>query len=143
MWLRRVFSQLTDPFAALRKELHEQLGRLKESNQRSIELNREWERCIALWGQAYSPQFPRVKLWEDAEIGGSLIRRTENSIPLDPTLDDPLQKWLWKRAWDACAETGDWDLLTAAAGIARAIRTEGVPVSPGLRATALPHQGSE
>jgi hypothetical protein len=143
MGLKRVFLKLVDPLADLRRQFEEQIESLKESHAKSIELNREWERWIALWKQAYSPEFPRAKLWEEAEIGDSLMGRTENPIPLDATLDDLLQKWLWKRAWDACAETGNWDLLTAAAGIARAIRTEGVPMSPGLRATALPHQGSE
>lgn len=55
------------------------------------------------------------------------------------SLDDDLVIWLWRNAWDACNETGDWDLMNACTGIAKAIRDEGVPLGPGLRATALPN----
>jgi hypothetical protein len=121
---------------------------LQESNRRAAQLSDEQDRWIAMWRQLSSPEFPYCRVWEDLHLGGfklepPTVNRPEHREPLNVTLDDPLCFWLWKHAWNACAETGSWDLLTTAAGIARAIRTEGVPLSDALTATASPYKGSE
>jgi hypothetical protein len=65
-------------------------------------------------------------------------KETADSFNCNVPLSDDLVNWLWHAAFNRCRQTGDWDLLHACAGIAHAIRTEGLPLSAGLWASAAP-----
>lgn len=139
MWFRRLIWWLNGhPLDETLQELRAETEKLRVSNTRSDALNARWIAMIE--------QIARAKVWEGTRMEGlcgPLPPERKPLQPLEPTLDDPLTMWLWQRAWDACAEVATWDLMTASAGIARAIREEGVPLSTGLRAAAGPYRGSE
>jgi aminoglycoside phosphotransferase len=79
----------------------------------------------------------RHELWEAERMRNVWLKKSDVSSPPEVSLNDDLTTWLWHAAFNACRQTGDWDLLNACAGIAHAIRTEGIPLSPGLSATAV------
>jgi hypothetical protein len=138
MWLRRLIWRLNgQSLDETLRELREQTESLRKSNARSDALNARWIDMTERIG--------RTNVWESSRMKGfsPLSPEQKPLQPLQPTLDDPLTMWLWKRAWDGCAEMAMWDLMTASAAIARAIREEGIPLSDGLRAAAAPYRGSE
>lgn len=122
------------------RDLRVETERMQQVREKMAAQSEEFQRESALLHQIISDDFPRAKLWEANKIDNMSINRPAASSPLQVTLSDPLCHWLWKQAWNACAETGNWDLLTAAAGIARGMREEGVPLSAGLKASAVPYQ---
>lgn len=138
MWFRRLIWWLNGhPLDETLRELREETEKLRQSNARSDALNKRWVEMIE--------HVARVRVWEGTRMEGfsPLSPERRPLQPLQPTLDDPLTMWLWQRAWDSCAEVAAWDLMTAAAGIARAIRDEGIPLSESLLATAVRYRGSE
>ena len=143
MWIKDFFDWLT--FASYKRkldELEESIRSAQRTNAEWEQLNAELDRCIKLWRKLNHPEFPRTKLWEEARFKGLPVRQRPQGVPpVEVRLEDELQHWLWQHAWDACVETGDWDLVTAAAGIARGMRTDGVPLSAGLRAAAGEYKG--
>jgi hypothetical protein len=80
---------------------------------------------------------PPTRLWEGEQLPNGWANHSSGR-PLTVSLNDDLTNWLWQAAFSGCHLTGDWDLLNACAGIAHAIRTEGIPLSAGLRASAVP-----
>jgi hypothetical protein len=137
MWLRRALDWLNyNPIETVVTELRRDMKQLRE------DLVHE----IAPLKQGNPAGLPQVTLWEAGAVGGLKglqVVRTQEGTVIEPTIDDPLQQWLWKRAWNGCAQTGQWDLLNAVAGIAQAIREDGIPLSAGLKATALPYRGGK
>ena len=126
MWIRRFFwwlngNSLDGAVAELRtttESLEKELSEMREQNAKFRSTAPMWEKTAKI----------------DLESG---IPNANGNLTI--SLDDDLVMWLWRNAWNACSETGDWDLMNACTGIAKAIRDEGVPLGPGLRATALPN----
>jgi hypothetical protein len=147
MWFRRFLWWLNGyGLDAAVANLEQEIEGLHAFTEQQVEqfdaARRDLEAMTARFRQLCSPEFPQVKLWEAAQVG-PFYRQPASSEPLYANFEDRLCLWLWKQAWDACSETGNWDLLTAAAGIARGIRTEGIPLSAGLWAAAASRGGSE
>ena len=152
VWFRRMMDSLFRPGLPEIKQAWEEAtataneswAAAKRESARIEETLDSCKRLKELWDKAIADDFPRVKVWEGTKA--STWRSPPTGLPpIKADLDDPLQQWLWKQMWDACAETGDWDLLTAAAGIARAARIEGLPMNDGVWVIASEHraEGSE